>query len=365
MIIDQISEAGSSAWLDDLSRAKITGTDNHSLPYRIAHNGIVGVTTNPNIFNIAISQGSEYAASMAELKGKSAEEVVRILTTDDVRNACDLFTSVFESTNGKDGRVSIEVDPRLARDTAGSIRQGKELWEIVGRPNVLIKIPATLEGLGAITQLTADGININVTLIFSVERYIQVFHAYMEGLELRLAAGEAISNIRSVASLFVSRMDTAVDALLKAKNSPKSLDLLGKAAIANAALTYKAFEAERATPRWQRLQEQGANVQRPLWASTGVKDPAYDDTRYVIELVAPDTVNTMPQATLDALLDHGIFTGKTISSLYVDSQKVFRELGEVGISLSHVSDDLETDAVKKFEVAWIDLIANVERVLTQ
>lgn len=364
MITDQISHAGTSIWLDDLSRSKITGEDAHSLPYRIAHNNVVGVTTNPSIFNSAISHGAEYASSIEGLKGRNVEEVVQILTTDDVRSACDLFAPVFHSSLGVDGRVSIEVDPRLAHNSEESIKQGRELWKIVDRPNVMIKIPATLEGLDAITALLADGINVNVTLIFSVERYVKVFDAFMKGLELRLAAGRSIDQVTSVASLFVSRVDTAVDALLKAQNSPEATALLGEAALANAVLTYEAFEMQAATPRWKSLESHGARIQRPLWASTGVKDPSYTDTRYVLELVAPNTVNTMPQATLDAVIDHGVIQEVTLDSRYAKSHAILAALEEVGVSMDDVTDDLEKDGVKKFADAWNELLANVEKALT-
>lgn len=363
MITDQISSAGTSIWLDDLSRSKITGDDAHSLPYRIAHNNVVGVTTNPSIFNLAISHGAEYASSIAGLKGHSVEEVVQVLTTDDVRSACDLFAPIFAASNGIDGRVSIEVDPRLAHETEESIKQGRELWKLVDRPNVMIKIPATLEGLDAITTLLADGISVNVTLIFSVERYVKVFEAFMKGLELRLAAGKSISEVTSVASLFVSRVDTAVDALLKTNNSPSATALLGRAAIANAVLTYQAFEALAGTPRWKALENKGARIQRPLWASTGVKDPAYDDTRYVLDLIAPNTVNTMPQATLDAVIDHGVLREVTLEAEYAKSQSVFFLLEEVGVSMNDVTDELERDGVKKFADAWNELLANVGKAL--
>lgn len=363
MITDQISRAGTSIWLDDLSRSKITGGDAHSLPYRIAHNNVVGVTTNPSIFNLAISHGAEYASSIASLTAHSVEEVVQVLTTDDVRSACDLFAPIFQTSNGIDGRVSIEVDPRLAHETEESIKQGRELWKLVDRPNVMIKIPATLEGLDAITTLLADGISVNVTLIFSVERYVKVFEAFMKGLELRLAAGKSISEVTSVASLFVSRVDTAVDALLKANNSPASTALLGKAAIANAVLTYQAFEALAGTPRWKALESSGARIQRPLWASTGVKDPAYDDTRYVLDLVAPNTVNTMPQATLDAVIDHGALREVTLEAEYAKSQSIFFLLEEVGVSMNDVTGELEKDGVKKFADAWNELLANVGMAL--
>jgi transaldolase len=365
LITDQISGAGTSIWLDDLSRSKITGSDSYSLPHRIAHNNVVGVTTNPSIFNSAISTDAEYASSIASLKGYSAEDVVRILTTDDVRNACDLFAPIFTSSLGFDGRVSIEVDARLAHDTQKSIEQGRQLWKLVDRPNVMIKIPATLEGLDAISVLSAEGISVNVTLIFSVERYVKVFEAFMKGLEMRISAGESLAEVTSVASLFVSRVDTAVDAILKKENSPSSTALLGKAAIANAILTYQAFEALSTTPRWKALESKGARIQRPLWASTGVKNPAYEDTRYVLELVAPNTVNTMPQATLDAVIDHGVLGEEKVDTEYAKSQSIFYSLEEVGVSMSAVTDELEKEGVKKFADAWNELLANVGKALSE
>lgn len=359
MITDQISSAGTSIWLDDLARSKITGEDAHSLPHRIAHNNVVGVTTNPSIFNSAISTGSDYASSIEGLKGRSVEEVVQILTTDDVRSACDLFAPIFKSSLGIDGRVSIEVDPRLAHETQKSIEQGRELWKIVDRPNVMIKIPATLEGLDAISQLLSEGISVNVTLIFSVERYVKVFEAFLKGLEMRVAAGKSIAEVTSVASLFVSRVDTAVDAILKKQNSPSSTALLGKAAIANAILTYQAFDLLSSTPRWKALEANGARIQRPLWASTGVKDPTYEDTRYVLELVAPNTVNTMPQGTLDAVIDHGVLGEGKLEAQYANSQSIFYALEEVGVSMDTVTGELEKDGVKKFADAWNELLTNV------
>jgi transaldolase len=309
MSVHEVSAAGTSIWLDDLSRAKITSNDPHALPARIKDSAVVGVTTNPSIFSAAISGAAEYAADIASMKGSSVDEVVKKLTTDDVRQACDLFTSIYQSTGGVDGRVSIEVDPRLAHDTEGTIAAGKELWSIIDRPNLMIKVPATIEGLPAITALIAAGISVNVTLIFSVKRYGQVIEAYMKGIE----QCEVPSTVHSVASFFISRIDSSIDALLKKNGSEEATALLGKAAIANAHLAYQLFEEKFASERWSGLTAKGANKQRPLWASTGVKDPAYPDTRYVIELIAPNTVNTMPQSTLDAVIDHGIVRGNTIS----------------------------------------------------
>jgi transaldolase len=330
------------------------------MPPRIRNSGVVGVTTNPAIFKAAISDATEYASDIAALSGKSVEEVITKLTTDDVRQACDLFADIYRLSNGADGRVSIEVDPRSAHDTAATVKEGKSLWQIIDRPNVLIKVPATLAGLPAITELIGAGISVNVTLIFSIERYTQVIDAYIAGIEIAAKNGLDLTQIHSVASFFISRLDTAIDPILKADAGALAISLLGKAAIANAHLAYEQFEKEFATNRWQQLFAQGANAQRPLWASTGVKDPAYDDTRYVLELVAPNTVNTMPQSTLDAVIDHGIFKGNTIAGQYEQARIVFKELSELGISLDKVTADLESDGVKKFADAWNELLASVK-----
>jgi transaldolase len=356
MSVQEIAAAGTSIWLDDLSRAKITSADAHALPARIKNSGVVGVTTNPSIFSAAISGAAEYAADIAILKNASVDDVVKRLTTDDVRQACDLFTSIYASSNGVDGRVSIEVDPRLAHDTEGTISAGKELWAIIDRPNLMIKVPATLEGLPAITALIAAGISVNVTLIFSVKRHGQVIEAYIKGIE----QCEEPSKVHSVASFFISRIDSSVDALLKKNGSPEATALLGKAAIANAHLAYQLFEEKFASERWSALAKKGAHKQRPLWASTGVKDPTYPDTRYVIELIAPDTVNTMPQSTLDAVIDHGVVRGNTISAHYAEAVEVLKALSGIGISLDQVTTELEIDGVKKFAQAWEELLANVK-----
>ena len=356
MSVKEVSAAGTSIWLDDLSRAKISGTDPHSLPARIASSGVVGVTTNPSIFSAAISGAAEYSADIAALQGSTVDEVVKKLTTDDVRRACDLFADIYASTKGVDGRVSIEVDPRLAHDTEGTIAAGKELWKIIDRPNVMIKVPATIEGLPAITELIAAGISVNVTLIFSVKRYGQVIDAYMQGIE----RCENPATVHSVASFFISRIDSSVDALLKANGSTEATAMLGKAAIANAHLAYQLFEEKFSSSKWQGLAAKGANKQRPLWASTGVKDPAYPDTQYVVELVAPETVNTMPQSTLDALIDHGIVRGNTISGKYADAVEVLKGLSSLGISLDQVTTELEFVGVKKFAQAWNELLENVK-----
>ena len=360
MQISELANAGCSVWLDDLSRAKLTGTDTHSLPPRIKNSGVVGVTTNPAIFKSAISDATEYASDIAALKGKSVEEVITKLTTDDVRQACDLFAEIYRNTKGVDGRVSIEVDPRSAHDTVATVTEGKALWQIVDRPNLLIKVPATLAGLPAITELIGAGISVNVTLIFSIERYVQVIEAFIAGIEVAAKNGADLTQIHSVASFFISRLDTAIDPLLKADGGDLANSLLGAAAIANAHLAYEQFEKQFASDRWQSLAAQGANAQRPLWASTGVKDPAYEDTSYVLELVAPHTVNTMPQSTLDAVIDHGVFKGNTIAGKYDQARLVFQELAELGISIDKVTADLEADGVKKFADAWNELLASVK-----
>lgn len=355
-----ILKAGTSIWLDDLSRSKLTGSDPNSLPHRIAHDGVRGVTTNPSIFGAAITGADEYASDIAALSGKSVEEVVRKLTTDDVRVACDLFTEIYNESKGVDGRVSIEVDPRLAHKTQETIDEGLALHALVGRPNVMIKVPATKAGLPAITALIGKGVSVNVTLIFSNERYSEVIDAFIAGMVQAKNAGLDLSSIHSVASFFISRIDSAVDKELKAVGNH---DLLGKVAVANAHRAYALFLEKFSTSPWRELEANGALVQRPLWASTGVKDPAYPDTLYVDTLVAPKTVNTMPQSTLDAFLDHGDVNGDAITSQLEKASQILSALSALGISLASITDALEADGVKKFEDAWISLLADVKKVM--
>ena len=362
MITHDISKAGTSIWLDDLSRAKLTGDDAQSLPSRIANSGVVGVTTNPSIFNSAITGSADYAADIASMKSLSPEDIVKKLTTDDVRKACDLFADIYAQSFGVDGRVSIEVDPRLAHDTQNTIDEGKSLWEIVERPNLLIKVPPTKAGLPAITELIASGISVNVTLIFSCQRYEEVIDAFILGIEKAQERGINLTSIHSVASFFVSRIDTSVDRQLKEINTQSSIELLGKAAIANAVLAYELFLTKSASARWNKLSAAGAHMQRPLWASTGVKDPAYDDTRYVMELIAPSTVNTMPQSTLDAVIDHGKFHGNTITPAIENSHITLAALLKTGVSLNHITDTLETEGVAAFAKAWQALLDDVDKV---
>jgi transaldolase len=356
-----ILKAGTSIWLDDLSRSKLTGSDTHSLPHRIKNDGVRGVTTNPSIFGAAIVGADEYSADIASLSGKSVDEVVRTLTTDDVRAACDLFAEIYSASKGVDGRVSIEVDPRLANKTKETIDEGIALHALVARPNVMIKVPATKAGLPAITALIGRGISVNVTLIFSLERYGEVIDAFIAGMEKAKGAGLDLALIHSVASFFISRIDSSVDKELKAIGNT---DLLGKVAVANAHRAYALFLDKFNQLSWKALEESGALVQRPLWASTGVKDPVYSDTLYVDTLVAPHTVNTMPQSTLDAFLDHGVVKSDAITSHMESASKILAELSSLGISLDAITAALEADGVKKFEDAWVSLLADVEKVMT-
>src|SRR6476661_2239033 len=357
-----LSAAGVSIWLDDLSRDRLqTG----NLQELIDTKSVVGVTTNPSIFQAALSKGTAYDAQVKDLAERDADvdATIRTVTTDDVRNACDVLSKQYESSGGVDGRVSIEVDPRLAHDTDKTILQAVELWKIVDRPNLLIKIPATLAGLPAITAVMAEGISVNVTLIFSLERYKAVMDAYLTGLEQAKEGGHDISQIHSVASFFVSRVDSEIDKRLKAIGSPEAAALEGEAAIANARLAYQAYEQTFAGDRWDALQAAGANKQRPLWASTGVKDPRYADTRYVVELVAPNTVNTAPEKTIQAVADHGVIRGNTITGTYDQAAQVFTSLQALAIDLEDVFQVLETEAVDKFEQAWEELLESVSTEL--
>ena len=353
-----LSAAGVSVWLDDLSRERLqTG----NLQQLIDTRSVVGVTTNPSIFQAALTSGTAYDEQVRELasRGADVDAVIRTATTDDVRNACDVLAKAYEASGGVDGRVSIEVDPRLAHDTDKTILQAIELWKIVDRPNLLIKIPATLAGLPAITAVIAEGISVNVTLIFSVERHRAVMDAYLAGLEKAREAGHDLSKIHSVASFFVSRVDTEIDARLE-KLGGSALDLQGKAGLANARLAYAAFEEVFGGERYAALKSAGARVQRPLWASTGVKNPAYPDTLYVTELVAAHTVNTMPEKTMEAVADHGEVTGDTISGTAAAAQGVFDALSAAGIDLVDVFKLLEDEGVDKFEKSWGELLEAVQ-----
>ena len=357
-----LADAGVSIWLDDLSRERI---NSGNLAGLIADSSVVGVTTNPTIFAAALSKGEQYDAQVKELAARdtAVEDAIKTLTSDDVRNACDLFADLYTSTKSADGRVSIEVEPGLAMDTEGTTAQAADLYKIVDRPNVLIKIPATKPGLPAITSTIAEGISVNVTLIFSLERYGLVIDAYLDGLEQAAANGHDLTKIHSVASFFVSRVDSEVDKRLDALGSDAAKALKGKAAIANARLAYALYEERFGAERFTKLEAQGANRQRPLWASTGVKDPAYPDTMYVTELVVANTVNTMPEKTMQAFADHGELAGDRVSGTKAEAQQVFDDLGSAGVDLDEVFEVLETEGVQKFDASWGELVDTVQTAL--
>ncbi len=357
-----LSDLGVSIWLDDLSRDRITSGGLGAL---IESRSVVGVTTNPTIFAAALATGTTYDGQVAELasSGASVTEAVFAITTQDVASASDIFASIFASTGGQDGRVSIEVEPGLAHDAAGTIAQARELWAAVDRPNAMIKIPATSEGLEAITETIGAGISVNVTLIFSLQRYREVIAAYLAGLEKAHAAGIDLATIHSVASFFVSRVDTEIDKRLLDLGTPEAIALKSKAGIANARLAYELFETEFASPRAQSLLAAGANRQRPLWASTGVKDPSLPDTLYVTELAVGDTVNTMPEKTLEATFDHGVITGDQVTGHYEDARSVLGALESLGISYDEVTALLEKEGVEKFVVSWNELLDTVTAAL--
>jgi transaldolase len=360
--LESLAAAGVSIWLDDLSRERI---ESGNLQELIESKGVVGVTTNPSIFQAALAEGDAYTAQLEQLAeaGASVEDAVFALTTDDVRAACDIFMPLYEATDGLDGRVSIEVDPRLAHDTTATVEAAKALSEAVDRPNLLVKIPATLAGLPAVSQTLAEGISVNVTLIFSLDRYRAVMNAFLTGLEQAREAGRDLHRIHSVASFFVSRVDVEVDRRLDELGTPEAQALRGRAGIANARLAYHAYEEVFSTPRWRNLADDGARPQRPLWASTGVKDPAYPDTMYVTELVAPGTVNTMPENTLDAVIDHGPVAVDTVSGAYAEAGKVLDDLEQLGIGYTELTDLLEREGVEKFERSWAQLLDGVSTEL--
>ena len=357
-----LTDAGVSIWLDDLSRERLVSG---SLADLVAHQHVRGVTTNPSIFAKAIGGGHAYEDQLAGLTARSVEvaEALRALTTRDVRWACDVLRPVYDATDGVDGRVSIEVDPRLAHDTAATIAEAQWLWWAVDRPNLFVKIPAARQGLPAISACLAEGISINVTLIFSLARYEQVMNAFLAGLEQARAAGHDLADIASVASFFVSRVDTAVDARLDKIGTPEAAGLRGRAAIANARLAYQRYEQTFATDRWTALQAAGARPQRPLWASTSTKDPAYPDTRYVVDLVAPGVVNTMPEATLRAVADHAVITGDSVRDHYADAQDALDQIGRLDIDYGEVVQELEDDGVALFDAAWEHLGERLATVL--
>lgn len=352
-----LARHGVSVWLDDLSRELVRSGD----LTRLIDRGVVGVTSNPTIFASALSKGNSYDEQLGLLAadGADVERAVVEVTTTDVREACDLFADVHAASDGIDGVVSLEVDPRLANDTEGTVDSALTLWRIVDRPNLMIKIPATDAGLPAITRVLAEGINVNVTLIFGLDRYRAVLDAWLAGIEGARASGRDLSRLTSVASFFVSRVDALVDKRLDALGTSEATSLRGRAAVANARLAYQLYEEMIASARWMDLAGAGARAQRPLWASTGVKDPSYPDTKYVVELVAPDTVNTMPGSTLSAVVDHAELAGDTVRDTYGPAREVMDAVEALGIGYDEVITQLEGEGVAKFLASWEELLTTV------
>ena len=363
-VLAELSAARVAVWLDDINRERLT-SGNLATLVRDRH--VVGVTSNPTIFDHALSHGNLYNEQLAELalRGVSVGEASRAITAYDVRWACDVLRPAYDASGGADGRVSLEVDPRLAGDTEKTVAEARALWWLVDRPNLFIKIPATRAGLPAITQCLGEGISINVTLIFSLQRYDEVIDAFFAGMEQAVQAGHDVSSMASVASFFVSRVDTEVDRRLDKLGTPEAAAMRGQAAIANARLAYELFEQRFApsSPRWAALQSNGVRLQRPLWASTSTKDPAYPDTMYVVELVAPNVVNTMPEATILAVADHGELRGDTIRGTYEQSRKVFEDLAGLDISYEDVVTVLEEEGVTKFAASWQELLETIQAEL--
>ena len=358
----ELSAAGVAVWLDDLSRVRLTSG---SLDKLRREQHVVGVTTNPSIFQKALSDADAYDDQVKDVaaQGVTVEEAVRLMTGKDVRWACDVMRPAYDASNGVDGRVSIEVDPRKAHQTGPTVAEAKTLWWLVDRPNLYIKIPATKAGLPAITATLAEGISVNVTLIFSLDRYGEVMEAFLSGLEQAKANGHDLTKIGSVASFFVSRVDTEVDKRLDKIGSEEAKPLRGKAAIANAQLAYEAYTKVFATDRWQALADAGAHPQRPLWASTSTKNPEFRDTVYVEDLIAPGTVNTMPESVIFAFEDHGETRGDTITGSYSEARKVLADLAALGIDYDDVVKVLEDEGVQKFEASWVELLDGVQKSL--
>ena len=359
-----LADAGVSIWLDDLSRERL---ETGNLADLVKNSFVVGVTSNPAIFQAALADGERYDPQVRELAaaGADVDEATRIITTDDVRDACTVMRPVFDATDGVDGRVSIEVSPGLAHDTSETVKEAAELWETVDQPNLFIKIPGTKEGWPAITETIAAGISVNVTLIFGLEQYRSVMEAYVAGLEQAAANGHELAGIHSVASFFVSRVDTEIDKRLEAMTDGPGTDpgLRGKAGVANARLAFKMYEEFFSGARWEALEAKGARRQRPLWASTGVKNPDYDDTMYVVDLVVEGTVNTMPEKTLEAVADHGEVRGDRVRPFYDDAAAHMRALADAGIDYDDVIEVLIKEGVEKFVVAWDELQATLSASL--
>jgi transaldolase len=360
--LDDLTSQGVSIWLDDISRERLrTG----NLQELVDTKHVVGVTSNPTIFQKAMEKGDAYDDQLRDLAARRipVDGAIRYLMAYDIRWACDVLMPVYEASGHVDGRVSIEVDPRIAHDSTHTTAEAKGLKWLVDRPNVLIKIPATEEGIVSIEDATAAGVSVNVTLIFGLDRYEQVMNAYLAGLERAKDAGIDLSGIHAAASFFLSRVSTDIDTRLDKLGTEEAQALRGKAGVANARLAYERFEKVVASDRWQALKAAGANEQRPLWASTGVKDPAYDDTMYVVDLVAPNTVNTMPEATLDATADHGRIRGNAIAGTYEQSRGVIDQLEALGIGYDDVIEVLESEGVQKFEDSYAQLAESVQKQL--
>ena len=351
--IQKLTSLGQSIWLDNIQRKQL---ENGELKAMIERGDIRGMTSNPSIFNNAIAKSKDYDAALTSLAwaGWDAEKIFWQLAIEDIRAACDLFSPLYEETNGGDGYVSIEVSPDIAHDTEATIAQVEQLWARVRRPNLMVKIPATKAGIPAIRKAISVGINVNITLIFSLKRYAEVMEAYLSGLEDHLAAGHSIHHIASVASFFVSRVDSKIDPKL-----PDGSPLKGKAAIANAKLAYDEYEKTFASRRWENLKIKGARVQRPLWASTSTKNPAYPDTIYIDNLIGPDTVNTVPPATLEAFRDHGV-AEVTITRDLEQAQDAIKQLEVAGISMDVVTQELEEEGVKSFADAFAQLLKTID-----
>lgn len=359
-----LHDAGQSVWLDFIDRTILT---DGTLDRRIREDALVGMTSNPTIFEKALAEGTAYDAQIASVTGDlSPHELFELIETDDVRAACDHFSGVYEQTRGYDGYVSIEVSPANAHDTEATIAEAHRLWETVGRPNLMVKVPGTEAGVPAVRRLIADGVNVNITLLFSRDAYARVIDAYLEGLEDRIRDGKPVDALASVASFFVSRVDTAIDrrldeiAAARGEAGESIRALRGKAAIANARLAYRLFTERFAGPRWQQLEARGARVQRPLWASTSTKNPAYRDVLYVEELIGPDTVNTLPPATIEAFRDHGVVS-RTIDRDLEGATRHLAALAELGIDLPAVTDALLTEGLAAFARSFDTLLAGLER----
>jgi len=363
--LKQLHTAGTSIWLDFIDRTILRNGD---LARRIREDSLVGMTSNPTIFEKALAEGTAYDEQLSEAaRDLTTWQLFEAVETDDVRTACDLFGPTYALSRGGDGYVSIEVSPAVANDTDATVEEARRLWTAVDRPNVMVKVPGTLEGARAVRRLIAEGINVNITLLFSVEAHRRVIEAYLAALEQRVEAGQPIDMIASVASFFVSRVDTEVDKRLDAKiaaaapgDRPALEALKGRAAIANARLAYRIFRSMFAGPRWEALEAQGARLQRPLWASTGTKNPAYSDVLYVEQLIGPDTVNTMPPATIEAFRDHGV-VARTVDANLDEAEHTISALAANGIVLTDVTDKLLVDGLASFQKSFDTLIAGLER----